>query len=128
MPIKLYFIVSLLLLLSVTNFAIASEGDCLSAETQTDMNICSAKSFEEADKKLNEVYNKGLAILETKVAQEPFRETQRAWLAYRDANCKYASSIYEGGTLAPLTHADCMQRLTEQRIEEIPNLFAEWID
>lgn len=105
----------------------ASDG-CEGAQTQTDMNICSGQAYEKADKELNATYQKALKNLEGSNPQkiENFKEIQRTWIKFRDLNCHYASSLYEGGTIAALIYSECMRELTEQRTKQIPDLFAEW--
>ncbi len=116
-------------LLYIVSFSYAyAADDCKNPQTQTDMNICSDLAYKKADEELNVTYKKALKILEgSDAAQiEKFKETQRSWIKYRDLNCDYAVSGYEGGTIAPLIYATCMTELTQERTKQIPQLFGEW--
>ncbi len=121
--------VMIVFVVSILSFApvLASE-NCDNPQTQTDMNICSSIAYTEADKELNVTYQKALGILKdiapSKV--ENFKKIQRAWVEFRDLNCKFARDGYEGGTIAPLIFATCMKELTEQRTKQIPDFFQEW--
>lgn len=111
------------------NGAPVQAGDvCADPQTQTDMNICAGKAFQEADLALNEIYQKALKLLQESGPEkvEDFKQIQRAWVEFRDLNCAYAADVYEGGSMAPLVRSMCMEKLTQQRIEQIPDLFAEW--
>lgn len=126
MPVK-YMVFTLLFCVLSFSQSWAAE-DCKDPQTQTDMNICSDKTYKKADEDLNVVYKKALKILDgSDVGQiEKFKEVQRSWLEYRDLNCNYAVSGYEGGTIAPLVYATCMTELTQERTKQIPQLFGEW--
>lgn len=122
-----YLIFSFLLCTVSLSYAYAAD-DCKDPQTQTDMNICSDLAYQKADEELNVTYKKALKILEgSDAAQiEKFKEIQRSWIKYRDLNCDYAVSNYEGGTIAPLIYATCMTELTQERTKQIPQLFGEW--
>lgn len=51
------------------------------------------------------------------------RDAERAWIAYRDANCESEHRTYEGGTMGPNMSASCQIKLTRQRIEEINRIY-----
>lgn len=107
---------------------VALAANCKDPVTQTDMNICAAEAFKKADKKLNAIYQKALKKQRAADASrvEDFKNIQRAWLKYRDLHCGYASAVYESGSMQPMARSACMEELTKQRIEVIPNLFGEW--
>ncbi len=66
--------------------------------------------------KLNGSIASGLA---TAPMRRAFVAAHRAWLAYRNADCKSMSSIYEGGTLMPLAYIQCVEARNKQRIEDL---------
>ena len=68
------------------------------------------------DKRLNAAYPKALKVAQPK-QREQLRKAQRAWVAYRDANCLYWS--LGEGTIAQVQSADWMYRMTKERAEEI---------
>lgn len=81
-------------------------------ETQMEMNECAGAAYEKADKRLNQVYRK-LEKTPELVASE------KAWIAFRDAECKYQASSVEGGSMQPMVYANCLQSLTEDRIKQL---------
>ena len=105
-----------------------AEIECDNTATQTDMNICSFEQYKQADKKLNEIYQKALSIIGKGMPHaEKFRENQRAWIKYRDLTCNFeAGDRKMSGTIWPLVMNNCMLRHTNHRIEEIPHAFQEW--
>ncbi|WP_259236807.1 lysozyme inhibitor LprI family protein [Aeromonas sp. BIGb0445] len=47
------------------------------------------------------------------------KSAQRAWLTFRDAQCRYEAGVYDGGSIAPLVHSSCLTNLTEQRTKDL---------
>lgn len=105
--------------------AFADEIDCTDPHTQTDMTLCAQADFDAADEKLNELYARvrvRLAGEETKLAA--LRDAQRAWVAYRDADCAFQSSGVEGGSAQPMVEAQCRTERTTQRNADLETLLA----
>jgi uncharacterized protein YecT (DUF1311 family) len=121
----------LVLLLAMTLPAAAQDVDCTNVITQLDMNTCAAQDWEEADARLNDVYAQTLAVLQEADANYPIsgdseedrlRAAQRAWIAYRDANCDSAGYPMRGGSAEPLLTYGCLRSMTEDRIAELQAL------
>ncbi|MFA6264621.1 MAG: lysozyme inhibitor LprI family protein [Pseudolabrys sp.] len=68
------------------------------------------------DKRLNIAYSKALNMAQPK-QREQLRKAQRAWIAYRDANCLYWDM--GEGTIAHIQAGDCMYTMTKTRAEEL---------
>lgn len=66
-------------------------------------------------------YKKRVASLE-KAQLERLRTAQRAWIAFRDAQCRYEAGVYEGGSMAPMVHSSCLTQLTEARTKDLNTL------
>lgn len=95
--------------------ALAAE-DCTRLSTQLEMNFCAGRNREAADAALNEAYRRIVARLGTDTATlGQLREAQRAWIAFQDAECTFAASGVEGGSIYPMIHADCLREATEAR-------------
>jgi uncharacterized protein YecT (DUF1311 family) len=47
---------------------------------------------------------------------------QRAWIGFRDANCRIESFQYRGGSAQRLTANGCLARMTEARTAELRQL------
>jgi uncharacterized protein YecT (DUF1311 family) len=94
--------------------ASALADECASATTQTDLNTCTAQQYQAADKKLNQTYQAAM-----KRAAAPQREllkkAQQAWIALRDADCAFAGSGSEGGSVQPMIINQCMTEKTAER-------------
>jgi uncharacterized protein YecT (DUF1311 family) len=115
--------------------ASAQEVDCSNAVTQQDMNICQQQVWQESDERLNAVYAETVAILQERDAEFPLdgaseedrlRAAQRAWVAFRDANCDAAGYLMRGGSAEPLLVFGCMHQMTEARIVELTQLSQEY--
>lgn len=100
--------------------------DCANAMTQTDMNICSYRDFQSADRAMNEAWGKAAAA--AKAADRQGRggnfnrllDAQRKWLAYRDAQCFAENGPREeSGTIWPLQQNGCLTELTEARTKQL---------
>lgn len=51
----------------------------------------------------------------TAEAEADLRTAQRAWIAFRDAECDRQFSFYAGGTIRTVVHAQCRLSLTAER-------------
>ena len=81
-------------------------------QTQMEMNMCAGQRYEALDAQLNKVYRK-LERSPELVAAE------KAWIAFRDAQCKFEASAVAGGSMQPMVYADCLSSLTEDRIGQL---------
>lgn len=91
---------------------------CTDPQTQYEMNVCAERKFKAADAELNRVYNR-LASKLDEGARTRLKATEVSWLKYRDDNCDYESSLYEGGSMRPLIYSSCMERMTKARTAEL---------
>jgi uncharacterized protein YecT (DUF1311 family) len=69
------------------------------------------------DKRLNDAYQQALKDAVSNEQREQLRKAQRAWIAYRDANCLYYRM--GEGTIAQLDAGECMHSMTESRAKEL---------
>ena len=81
-----------------------------------EMVACLGAQTAQWDKKLNAAYKSALAAAQGK-QREQLRAAQRLWVQYRDANCTYYDM--GEGSIARVEAADCMQRMTKARAEEL---------
>ena len=85
------------------------------------------KQLKQSDKELTEVYNKLKAKLGNSKDKTALIESQKAWLKYREANCKFISrEESEGGVIANKMKLDCMIQATKERISAINELMPEF--
>ena len=101
-----------------TKTYLAQQPNCKNPQTQTELNICSGVDYQQADKQLNQVYNQVRDKLSANRRQQLI-VAQRAWISFRDADCKFARSAVEGGTMAPLIFNNCLQDMTKKRTLEL---------
>ena len=102
----------------------AEKIDCANAMAQSDLNICAAQDWQAADEELNVVWPKALAALKAADAELPadlkggekaLLEAQRAWITFRDAECKAEGYPMRGGSAEPLLVYGCLSTLTRER-------------
>jgi uncharacterized protein YecT (DUF1311 family) len=99
--------------------------DCNTASTTVELNYCTERTYQKADEKLNEAYQAvlkqirasgGEAPYDAKSWEEALRVSQRAWIVYRDAECKGLVPMeWSGGTGTAAAVNGCMTELTEAR-------------
>ena len=82
------------------------------------MNICANESYLETDKELNETYNQLKQQVDESFGNE-FLSAQRAWLAFRDAECGLAAAATRGGSIQPMILSACLERLTKDRTAQL---------
>jgi uncharacterized protein YecT (DUF1311 family) len=105
---------------------------CVNAHSNTDTGLCFQRMSEEADRKLNQVYNEIQHELEAEHRQKVadyLRIAQKRWIAFRDANCDAAQEMYKGGTAGPVNGAACVEATTRHRTEELEmeyGIFLQW--
>ena len=105
----------------------AAEIDCANANTTVEMNFCADKDYKAADTALNTAYQDTLAKIAKTTGKKPYdakswdealRASQRAWVAFRDAECKgLAPMPWGGGTITTINVLGCMTSLTQDRIK-----------
>ena len=89
-------------------------------QSQAGMDICADADFKASDAKLNADYGEIMKRLgDDADARKLLQESQRAWIAFRDAECKFSSSGVDGGSVYPMVHALCLQGLTDERIMQL---------
>ena len=104
--------------------------DCENAASTYEINVCAERAFEAADARLNAVYKQALgAIVEMAVAEKPYdaasweaalRASQRAWIAFRDAECnRHVAMFWSGGSGATADILGCMTTMTKTRADEL---------
>ena len=109
--------------------------DCANAMTTVDLNACAEKDFDNADKALNAVYKKIMADFaepdpgnedNNKKWAEALKVAQRAWVAFRDADCvKLMVHEAGGGTATTGAILGCMTEMTEARTKSLKERYGE---
>ncbi len=110
--------------------------ECHDPQTQQDMNYCAARDFASADAALNEQWAITVAAMreldreiDRQYDDQPghydtLLEAQRAWLRYRDAQCRSEGFYARGGSMQPMLEAFCRTYMTELRTQQLRDLTA----
>lgn len=112
----------LLLILSPFLFSplVDAAVDCANASDQATMNQCAGQDFKAADKELNTVYQQITARLKNNPdGKKLLVSAQRAWIGFRDTECKFSASGVAGGSVYPLIYSNCMTSMTKTRVEAL---------
>ncbi|UIK04056.1 lysozyme inhibitor LprI family protein [Neorhizobium galegae] len=116
---------------ALSAFAQEPKANCKNPQTQIEMNICSQRDYDAADKALNAQYQttrKAMkawdadAMSELKGAEDALVKAQRAWVAYRDAQCISTGFQAHGGSMVPMLISGCQADLTRKRTAELKEL------
>ncbi|CAI8709159.1 Urease-associated protein [Pseudomonas sp. IT-P258] len=92
--------------------------DCDNANDQATMNQCAAQQNAAADKELNALYQQITSRLKSNPdGKKQLVGAQRAWVAFRDAECRFSASGVEGGSVYPLIYGNCTTELTKARVQ-----------
>ncbi len=109
----------LLFLISVISAALTqtvSANDCSDASSQKEMTDCAKQTYVMSDARLNANYAQLKQRLADDVeAEQQLVAAQRAWIAYRDAECAFSASGVTGGSIFSFVHTQCLNRLTQDR-------------
>ena len=89
------------------------------AQTQAAMNAQARAEFAKADAELNKTYEALLAKLPDAESKQKLKESQRAWLAFRDAEAGFAADQARGGSMAATICYETMKELNQQRIKQL---------
>jgi uncharacterized protein YecT (DUF1311 family) len=101
-----------------TNLQLAQNPNCNNPQTQSQMNICASIAYQNADRKLNQVYRQLLPKLSA-ARKQKLITAQQAWIKFRDSSCEFERSAYEGGSMAPMIYGFCLAAVTEQRTKDL---------
>ncbi len=87
-------------------------------DSQSMMNICANVDYQAADAKLNAAY-KELVGRNDQASNKLLQTAQRAWIAFRDAECAYTTADSEGGSIHPMEVSQCLTELTDERTKQL---------
>lgn len=96
--------------------------DCANPQDQRAMNECAGRAYTRADAELNRRYRTLQGRLkDDRDGARKLTEAQRAWVVFRDAECAFQTSGTEGGSIAPMARAVCLEGVTRSRTTELQN-------
>jgi uncharacterized protein YecT (DUF1311 family) len=92
--------------------------------TTYDTGQCLIKVSPKIEAELNASYQNALQRWGNDPASlAALRKAERAWIAYRDANCEAEYATYGSGSMGPNVAAFCRIRLTRDRLDEIKRIY-----
>lgn len=94
---------------------------CMNKADAIDPNMqsCALDEAARQDATLNAVYKKLMTALEETGQKAALKTAERAWIAYRDAECDFEYGGKDGGTDGRLRADECLTRLTHDRILQL---------
>ncbi len=96
--------------------------DCAD-QTQIGLDKCADASFQRADRALNDAYREVLRRLDgDEHKKRLLAAAETAWIALRDAECKFAVSSTENGSIYPMEYSLCVEGETQDTDESLAGL------
>lgn len=102
----------------VSSITVAQRPNCNNPMTQAEMNACAGIANQNADRKLNQIYQQLLPKLST-TRKQKLITAQRAWIRFRDTSCDFERSEVTGGSMEPMVYSNCLASVTQQRIKDL---------
>lgn len=99
----------------------AAAAGCDDAVTTQEMRDCASKSYGSFDNELNAIWQQVMSGLD-EAGKGKLRNAQRAWIAFRDADCDAAADMYRGGTFAGVAKNECLAQRTKERAQQLQDL------
>lgn len=96
----------------------AQEQDCINtAESQLALNTCTQSRYQAVDAELNTLFHEvRQRIGDDANTHNLLRNGERAWIAFRDAECIFSTSKAVGGSAYSMLYDMCLIDITQQRI------------
>jgi uncharacterized protein YecT (DUF1311 family) len=71
------------------------------------MEGCAEARLRKGDALLNREVHLLFTLLSTKSQQRSFVKAEKAWIAFRTADCQSTADVYEGGSFEPVAYGQC---------------------
>ncbi|RUX30801.1 lysozyme inhibitor LprI family protein [Mesorhizobium sp. M2A.F.Ca.ET.042.01.1.1] len=111
------FLPACLVLLATAPAAFAEDCD-RSDDSQSMLNICADADYQAAGARLNAAY-KNIVSSNDQASNKLLQTAQRAWIAFRDAECAYSTADSEGGSIHPMEVSQCLTKVTIERTKQL---------
>jgi len=117
--------ISMLLIIAAT-----VTGSCGDRPNQTAMTMCQKAAADVADAEMSWTWVKVKAKMQAADRAEAgnvaaLLASQRAWLAFRDAECRIESYEWRGGSMQAYTENQCLTEVTKARTRQLRGML-EW--
>jgi uncharacterized protein YecT (DUF1311 family) len=93
--------------------------DCKNAVSTPEINECASVEQKKVEDKLNKVYQQVIKSIGEADTRKALVEAQRAWVQFREADCKAVYEQYKTGTIRTVMYIGCMQQHAEVRIKNL---------
>jgi uncharacterized protein YecT (DUF1311 family) len=104
---------------AVATVSLAHAKECTDSSNQHELTVCADQAYKKTDAALNDLYGQIKTRLKGDDATAKLlAASQRAWIAFRDAECTFATSSTAQGTIHPMLRLQCLDALTAKRIED----------
>ncbi len=103
---------------SIASAQLVQTIDCAKATTTVEINECTAREAKDADRKLNQIYQKLTPKLSSKQRQR-LTQAQLEWIKFRKGTCEYEAGELGGGTASTAAYSSCITRVTKQRTADL---------
>lgn len=113
------FTASVLLILALSPAGLADdlELNCENPTSTMEYDFCADRTAKAADDELNRAYRKLRGTLDDK-DRGLLADAQRAWIAFRDAECAFDLADKDGSG-HNVAHLECLTRLTRARAKQL---------
>ena len=109
---------------------------CANPQTQMAMTACAGEASTRADAAMNAQWKLTLAAMHKQdqaaagaaspTAGPSYADallaSQRAWLQFRDTECRVEGYAARGGSLEPMLYSDCVKRLSVERTKQLAGI------
>lgn len=102
----------------MTSASFVQAADCDSMTDQNAMNQCISNEYKNSDAELNKLYNEiSHRLKDGADTLQALRNTQRAWISFRDAECDFTTINARGSSIHSMLITSCRNELTQARIK-----------
>jgi uncharacterized protein YecT (DUF1311 family) len=99
--------------------------DKTAMETTFGQKECAKYEYDLADAELNRVYGQLVSKMADAGETESLKKAQRAWIAFRDAQCDFEAYLNQGGTIYGLVVTGCQTDQTKKRTAELRQIIKD---
>lgn len=113
-------VLTLIILFTTVPAALSAESCDKPNSSQANLNECYSNNYKHSDTQLNALYRQITARLKDDAQTTKLLVTaQKAWVAFRDAECNFSTSGSADGSVYPMMQSICLNGLTASRIEDL---------
>lgn len=113
-------LISICLAALFSTAANAQSANCNYAADQASLNRCADQAFKASDAKLNKTYKALMRQLDA-ASQQRLKKAQRAWIAYKEAQCAFEAAPSQGGSVYPMVLSICLEAVTSDQTDLLEN-------